>query len=101
MSLGSNPEVDDRFSTAYTQLGVYRGRVVAVKPISKRAVDITRKVKKELKLVSIISSLVAFNFFYYDVHFIRNILLLTLWYTYRQRSIDISNYNAVYEFLII
>lgn len=33
-------------------MGVYRGRVLAVKKLGKTSIDITRAIKKELKLVS-------------------------------------------------
>ncbi|XP_069156075.1 guanylate cyclase 32E isoform X2 [Procambarus clarkii] len=51
LSLSSNPDLDVRFASAYTQLGTYRGRVVAVKQVSSKAVDITRRIKKELKTI--------------------------------------------------
>ncbi|XP_064477774.1 guanylate cyclase 32E-like [Ornithodoros turicata] len=53
VSLSSHPEADFRYSTIYSQVGMYRGRLYAVKRIPhKRArVDITRKMKKELKTV--------------------------------------------------
>lgn len=49
LSLSSNPDLDFRYTSVYTQLGMYRGRVVAVKQVSSKAVDVTRKLKKELK----------------------------------------------------
>ena len=51
MSLNSNLDLDYRYASVHTQLGTYKGRVVAVKQISSKAVDITRRIKKELKTV--------------------------------------------------
>ncbi|CAL4066971.1 unnamed protein product [Meganyctiphanes norvegica] len=51
LSLTSNPDIDFRHASVYTQLGFYKGRVVAVKPIASKAVDVTRKVKLELKVM--------------------------------------------------
>jgi len=36
----------------YTQIGVYKGRIFAVKKIRKKSIDITREMKKELKMVT-------------------------------------------------
>lgn len=36
----------------YTQIGVYKGRIFAVKKVRKKSIDITREMKKELKMVS-------------------------------------------------
>ncbi|XP_068209435.1 guanylate cyclase 32E-like [Palaemon carinicauda] len=49
LSLSSNPDLDFRYASVYTQLGLYKGRVVAVKQVSSKAVDVTRRIKKELK----------------------------------------------------
>eukprot|EP00095_Tigriopus_kingsejongensis_P008339 maker-scaffold395_size185061-snap-gene-0.32 protein:Tk08339 transcript:maker-scaffold395_size185061-snap-gene-0.32-mRNA-1 annotation:"guanylate cyclase 32e" len=49
VSLGSHQEHDHRFSTIYTQIGIYKGRIYAVKKSPKYSIDITRKLKKELK----------------------------------------------------
>ncbi|XP_034230104.1 receptor-type guanylate cyclase Gyc76C [Thrips palmi] len=51
VSLSSNPDADFRYSCIYTTVGVYRGRVLAVKKLGKTSIDITRAVKKELKLM--------------------------------------------------
>ncbi|KAK8405682.1 hypothetical protein O3P69_001881 [Scylla paramamosain] len=51
LSLNSNLDLDYRYASVHTQLGTYKGRVVAVKQISSKAVDITRRIKKELKTV--------------------------------------------------
>lgn len=51
LSLNSNIWVDNRLSLGYTQLGIYKGRIVAIKHFPIKAIDITRKVKKELKMV--------------------------------------------------
>ena len=50
LSLASNPDADFRFSAIFTQIGVYKGRIYAVKQSPKMIVDITRKLKKELKV---------------------------------------------------
>jgi len=36
---------------AYTCIGLYRGNIVAIKPLYKRSIDITRNIRKELKQV--------------------------------------------------
>ena len=38
-----------RYSTIYCQIGVYKGRIFAVKRVMKKFVDITRQMKEELK----------------------------------------------------
>ena len=40
---------NSRFSTIYCGIGVYRARIIAVKRLMKKSVDITRKMKMELK----------------------------------------------------
>jgi len=52
VSLSSNPDADFRYSTIYTQIGIYKGRIFAIKKVRKKSVDITREMKKELKMVS-------------------------------------------------
>lgn len=37
----------------YTQVGVYKGRIFAVKKVKKKSIEITREMKKELKIVSL------------------------------------------------
>ncbi|KAG8315278.1 hypothetical protein J6590_074376 [Homalodisca vitripennis] len=49
VSLSSNPDADFRYSSIYTQIGIYRGRALAIKTVAKKTVDITRNMKKELK----------------------------------------------------
>ncbi|XP_022917688.1 guanylate cyclase 32E [Onthophagus taurus] len=51
VSLSSNPDADFRYSSIYTQIGIYRGRVFAIKKIHKKSIDITREMKKELKMI--------------------------------------------------
>ena len=41
------------------QIGVYKGTIVAVKFINKRSVDLTRSIRKELKLVSLLQLMYA------------------------------------------
>jgi hypothetical protein len=52
-----------RYCNVYTKIGLYKGRVVAIKKIQKKNIEITRKMKKELKIVS------SFIFFHiiYDI----------------------------------
>jgi len=50
-SLSSHNDVDIR--QLFTQVGSYRGTLVAVKRINRKSVDLTRTVRKELKLVSL------------------------------------------------
>lgn len=54
VSLSSNPDADFRYSSIYTPIGIYRGRVLAVKTVNKKTVDITRNMKKELKTVCLL-----------------------------------------------
>ncbi|KAK4875872.1 hypothetical protein RN001_012294, partial [Aquatica leii] len=51
VSLSSNTDPEFRYSTLFTQVGVYKGRLLAIKRIQKRCVDITREMKKELKMM--------------------------------------------------
>lgn len=52
VSLSSNPDADFRYSSIFTQIGIYKGRVFAIKKVYKKSIDITREMKKELKMVS-------------------------------------------------
>jgi serine/threonine protein kinase len=51
VSLSSNPDADFRYSTIFTQIGIYKGRVFAIKKVHKKSIDITREMKKELKMM--------------------------------------------------
>lgn len=51
VSLTSNPDADFRYTTLFTQVGVYKGRLVAIKKLNKKSIDLTREMKKELKMV--------------------------------------------------
>ncbi|XP_077283133.1 guanylate cyclase 32E [Arctopsyche grandis] len=51
VSLSSNPEADFRYSSIFTEVGVYKGRVLAIKRVRKKSIDITRQMKKELKIM--------------------------------------------------
>lgn len=51
VSLSSNPDADFRYSTIFTQIGIYKGRVFAIKKINKKSIEMTRQMKKELKMV--------------------------------------------------
>ena len=41
-----------RYYNVYTDVGVYKGRVVAIKRLRKKNFEVSRKIKKDLKLVS-------------------------------------------------
>lgn len=58
VSLSSNPDADFRYSTIYTQIGVYKGRIFAVKKVRKKSIEITREMKKELKMVMFTESII-------------------------------------------
>ncbi|XP_058835407.1 guanylate cyclase 32E [Topomyia yanbarensis] len=50
-SLSSNPDTDFRYSTIFTPIGLYKGQLYAIKYVRKKSIDITREMKKELKLL--------------------------------------------------
>ncbi|GBN11206.1 hypothetical protein AVEN_144511-1 [Araneus ventricosus] len=50
VSLSSNVEGDFRYTTIFTTVGIYKGRMLSVKRFKKKSIDITRKMKKELKV---------------------------------------------------
>ena len=51
VSLSSQADLDLR--QVFTQVGTYKGTIVAIKRVSKKCVDLTRGVRKELKQVKI------------------------------------------------
>lgn len=51
VSLSSNPDLDFRYSTIFTPIGLYKGQLYAIKKVKKKSIDITREMKKELKLL--------------------------------------------------
>lgn len=51
-SINSNADFDFRYSSIFTQIGIYKVRVFAIKRIHKKSIDITREMKKELKMVN-------------------------------------------------
>ncbi|XP_018338733.1 PREDICTED: guanylate cyclase 32E-like [Trachymyrmex septentrionalis] len=51
VSLSSNPDADFRYSTIYTQIGLYKGQIFAIKKIRKKSIEITEKMKRELKMM--------------------------------------------------
>ncbi len=53
MSLSSQVDLDLR--QVFTQVGTYKKGIVAVKRVNKKNVDLTRNVRKELKVVHEIS----------------------------------------------
>lgn len=59
VSLSSNPDADFRYSAIYATVGMYKSRVFAIKKIKKKSVDLSRDMKKELKVVLLL-------FFYHN-----------------------------------
>ncbi|XP_011864195.1 PREDICTED: guanylate cyclase 32E [Vollenhovia emeryi] len=51
VSLSSNPDADFRYSTIYTPIGIYKGQIFSIKKIGKKSIEITREMKKELKMM--------------------------------------------------
>ena len=52
VSLNSTCDLTEfRYYNVYTQIGLYRGRLVAIKKLQKKNMEVTRKIKKELKMV--------------------------------------------------
>ncbi|KAH8318573.1 hypothetical protein KR067_011793 [Drosophila pandora] len=51
VSLSSNPDADFRYTTIFTPIGLYKGQLYAIKKLRKKGVEITREMKKELKLL--------------------------------------------------
>ncbi|KAK6638155.1 hypothetical protein RUM44_008583 [Polyplax serrata] len=51
VSLSSNPDADFRYSAIFTTICIYRGRVLALKRVKKKSIDMTRTMKKELKIM--------------------------------------------------
>ncbi|CAH0720734.1 unnamed protein product, partial [Brenthis ino] len=51
VSLSSNPDLDFRYSAIFTEVAFYRGRLLAVKRVRRNQIDISREIKKELKIM--------------------------------------------------
>ncbi|CAH0406557.1 unnamed protein product [Chilo suppressalis] len=51
VSLSSNPDLDFRYSAIFTEVALYRGRLLAVKRVRRHHIDINREIKKELKIM--------------------------------------------------
>ncbi|KAK5645421.1 hypothetical protein RI129_006721 [Pyrocoelia pectoralis] len=51
VSLSSNTDPEFRYSSLFTQVAFYKGRMLAIKRIHKKSIDITREMKKELKMM--------------------------------------------------
>ncbi|CAH2232762.1 jg15507 [Pararge aegeria aegeria] len=51
VSLSSNPDLDFRYSAIFTEVAFYRGRLLAVKRVRRNHIDISREIKKELKIM--------------------------------------------------
>lgn len=75
VSLSSNPDADFRYSSIYTPIGIYKGRVFSIKKVAKKSVDITRNMKKELKIVSESGTVGALAYF---ILFLLNCILIHL-----------------------
>ena len=54
MTTDSKNSVDPYRCQIFTEVGTYKNMLVAIKKIHKRHVDLTRSVRKELKIVSLI-----------------------------------------------
>lgn len=54
LTIASQGSFDSKISQTqvFTRTGTYKGQVVAVKKFSKRNIDVTRSMKKEMKVVS-------------------------------------------------
>ena len=50
-----NSQVDLDFKQVFTQVGTYKKSIVAIKRVNKKYVDLTRSVRKELKMVILTS----------------------------------------------
>ena len=50
MSLTSQGDID--FRQLFTCVGTYKGTIVAIRKVNKKHVELTRNVRKELKVVS-------------------------------------------------
>ncbi|KAJ0180454.1 hypothetical protein K1T71_003858 [Dendrolimus kikuchii] len=51
VSLSSNPDLDFRYSAIFTEVALYRGRLLSVKRVRRHHIDINREIKKELKIM--------------------------------------------------
>lgn len=57
VSLNSSCDLMEfRYYNVYTQIGLFKGRLIAIKRLRKKSLEINRKIKKELKQVELISS---------------------------------------------
>ena len=50
-----NSQVDLDFKQVFTQVGTYKKSIVAIKRVNNKYVDLTRSVRKELKMVILTS----------------------------------------------
>ncbi len=46
-----NSQVDVDLKQVFTQVGCYKKSIIAIKKVNKKYVDLTRQVRKELKMV--------------------------------------------------
>ena len=54
MSLNSTSDLMEfRYYNVYKQVAMYKSRLVAIKRLHKKNFEVSRKIKKELKLVSV------------------------------------------------
>ena len=65
LTLNSQTSYDSRVSLAqiFTKTATYKGQLVAVKRYKKKAMDITRNMKKEMKIVSKFTQMIKSVFF--------------------------------------
>ena len=49
VSLNSQADLDIR--QVFTQVGRYKGQIVAIKRVNKKYIDLTRNIQKEMKMV--------------------------------------------------
>jgi len=52
-AVDTEPPLELACKKAYTRIGFYKGMVVALKPIYKRSIDLTRNIRKELIQVNL------------------------------------------------
>ena len=57
-----NSQVDMDLKQVFTQVGYYKKSIIAIKKVNKKYVDLTRQVRKELKMVKFLCSLLFIVF---------------------------------------
>ena len=74
---------------AYTCIGLYRGNIVAIKPLYKRSIDITRNIRKELKQVRSM-----YHVMYTSILELSHTLFAKIFHTSAQLSLFQAEYNV-------